>query len=174
MLVFCVCYLPMRPRETSCDSPCACGIIHEAVTLRYASIKHHLQPTRARIVSERWENERREGTYRQETRDREWERETNAGCRGCGYSNRWWKERWELQIKWTVKCGCWVKDEGMTLFACILHISMWGNRVCVCVCVLEDACILMQLLISVHWWPAERSSLLCGLVVLATDEPHQQ
>lgn len=39
--------------ELSYGSPCACGIIHEAVTLSYASIKHHLQPAGARMEGER-------------------------------------------------------------------------------------------------------------------------
>lgn len=40
-----------RPQtELSYDSPCACRIIHEAVTLSYASIKHHLQPAGLRMT----------------------------------------------------------------------------------------------------------------------------
>lgn len=46
--------------ELSCGSPCACGIIHKAVVLSYASIKHHLQPAgagRDGARGMRWEGE---------------------------------------------------------------------------------------------------------------------
>lgn len=35
--------------ELSCDSPCAFEIIHKAVMLSYASIKHHLQSAGLRM-----------------------------------------------------------------------------------------------------------------------------
>lgn len=51
----CVCAnLSLCPHmELSYDSPCACGIIHEAVMLSYVSIKHHLQLAGARMEKER-------------------------------------------------------------------------------------------------------------------------
>lgn len=42
-------FLCVHNTGLSSGSPCACGIIHKAVTLAYASIKHHLQPARARM-----------------------------------------------------------------------------------------------------------------------------
>lgn len=76
--------------KLSYDSPCACEIIHEAVTLRYASIKHHLQPARARIErvgEEKMGGERKYIGRRQEIEDGG-ERGTKEGY-GYGYSNRW-------------------------------------------------------------------------------------
>lgn len=56
--------------ELSYGSPRACGIIHEAVTLSYASIKHHLQPAGARTEAERGmgEESRREEGWKKEAR----------------------------------------------------------------------------------------------------------
>lgn len=70
--------------EVSCRSPCACGIIHKAVPLRYTSIKHHLHPAAARAVRKMgWERED-SGIKRGEERmkDIEGERNGYVWCNG--------------------------------------------------------------------------------------------
>lgn len=70
------------------------------------------------------------------------------------------EKRWEQQIKWTVKRGCWVKGEGKALFACILHPCEKRGCVSLKMPVSLDS-VLVQLLISFHRLPAEMSSLPC-------------